>query len=90
MNKSRFFYLLVALALVVTAALTARQAVLTAEAVIAGSPAASQGSDVDCPVPDAERASIRAVHLPEANGSWPRSDAGFVGYDGGLLAVLDC
>ena len=57
-----------------TAALTVRQAVLTADTVMAGS-LARQGSDVHCSLSEAERASIQAVYLSEANGLWPRSDA---------------
>ena len=89
MNKNRFFNVLVGLLLALTAALTARQAVVTADTVTAGR-SASEGSAVDCPLSAEERASIQAVYQPQAHGAWARSDAGFVGPEGGLLTVLDC
>lgn len=90
MNTDRFVNLLIGVALMLTAAFTARQAVVTASTIQAGSAAASQSNKLECPISGTELASIRAVYLPEAGGWWPRSDAGFVGYEGGLLTVLDC
>jgi hypothetical protein len=90
MNRNRFFYVLVALALAVMAALTARQVVVTADTVPTETSAPSASDDPLCPFTEAERASIRAEYLPEARGSWLRSDTGFLGYEGGLLMLLHC
>ena len=91
MNKNRIINFLLGLALVVTAAFTARQALATAETTSAGArPAASVSDESLCPFTDEERASIRSVYIPESRGSWLRSDTGFIGYEGGMLALLNC
>jgi hypothetical protein len=89
-NRNRIVYIMVGLALTLTTAFTVRQAVLTADTVFASSQAVSEGSDLDCSLSEAERATIQSVRLPQSNGTWSRTDAGYLGYEGGLMTVLDC
>ncbi len=99
MFSNRLFYVFVVV-LVVMAALTVRQAVATtavvsaASGLAAGAPErASSGSSAEasqCPFTEEERRSLRAVYLEQA-GIWaPRTDQGYTGYEGGLLALRFC
>jgi hypothetical protein len=90
MKKYQLSNVVIGLALMVTAAWTAHQALATPDIVVAGSLAASLEGALNCPVSDMEWASSQAVYLPEANSWWPRSEAGFTGREGGLLGLLDC
>jgi hypothetical protein len=100
MSSNRLFYVFVVVALAVMAALTVRQAVVTTEVVSAASSQAasapeylSSESNADapqCPFTEEERRSLRAIYLKEA-GIWaPRTDKGYTGVEGGLLALRFC
>jgi KDPG and KHG aldolase len=43
-----------------------------------------------CAFSPINRTTIRAVYVKEIGGWLPASDAGFTGFDGGLLALRDC
>jgi len=100
MFSNRLFYVFVVVALVVMAGLTARQALATAEVVSAASSHAasvsehlSSGNSADaaqCPFTKEERRSLRAVYLKEVGVWLPRTDKGYTGFEGGLLALRFC
>jgi len=100
MSSNRLFNAFVVVALVVMAALTIRQAVATTEVVSAASSQAASApkhlyseSSADapqCPFTEEERRSLRAVYLKDA-GIWvARTDQGYTGFEGGLLALRFC
>lgn len=95
MNQNRLFNALIAVALVVVAALTFRQAVVTAAvveaaaeaAVISPAPVAVAQS---CPFSTTERRALRAAYVAQGGGWVTQTGVrAATGVDGGLLALLD-
>ncbi len=94
MLKNRILHILVAVALLVTAALIFNRTIATAKV---SSDVASQtvamtstSSNAACPFSAQDLGSLRAVYLPEM-GIWlPRTGRGDAGLDGGTLCLLSC
>ncbi|MGH2520900.1 MAG: hypothetical protein ACRDH2_00215 [Anaerolineales bacterium] len=100
MSSNRLFCVFVVVALAVMAALTVRQAAVTTEVVSAAASHAasapehfsseSSANAAQCPFTQEERRSQHAVYLEEAGLWMPRTDGGYTGFEGGLLALRDC
>jgi hypothetical protein len=94
MLKNRIFYIVVTVALLVTAALSINQTVASAKVIsdVAGQAVAmtSTSPSAACPFSTQDLRSLRAVYMPDM-GIWlPRTGRGDAGQDGGALCLLNC
>ncbi len=87
MLKDRVFFIVVAVALLVMAALVINQTAATAKVT---AEVMGQSENAACPFSPEGRASLRGNYSAQFGVSLPRTDSGYSGLDGGVLGLLDC
>ncbi len=98
MFKNQFVLVVVGIALATLALFTLHQALATAQVVwaeklppvVTQTPLAVEAASSRCPFSEAELQSLRLEYVKGIDRWMMRSDSGFLGYDGGLMALRDC